>query len=177
MKYQAQWKWPNRYSRILRLLPLFLHAQAGTQSHRSPSVYHVFFSFFFLIIQVFIDLYPLSGEEFNKNSSCSHSKYPLMECTHVLSPMMPEKWGIDEDLYKKTLCFPVTAQPDWLMCIPLGQRKTFSKFDTSFCLFCNSAICSGMWDKNKFHTHILQRPLYIMDACQNCVMMDARAKN
>ena len=51
------------------------------------------------------DLYPLSGEEFNKNSSSSHSKYPLMECTHVLSPMMPEKWGIDEDLYKQLFVF------------------------------------------------------------------------
>ena len=30
-------------------------------------------------------------------------------------------WG----LLQTTLCFPVTAQPDWFMCIPLGQRKTF----------------------------------------------------
>ena len=28
-------------------------------------------------------------------------------------------------LLQKILCFPVTAQPDWFMCIPLGQRKTF----------------------------------------------------
>ena len=33
------------------------------------------------------------------------------------------------------------------MCIPHGQSKTFLKFYTSFCLICNSAICSGMWDK------------------------------
>ena len=60
---------------------------------------------FFLFIRILIDLYPLSGEEFNKNSSSSHSKYPLMECTHVLSPMMPDKCGIDEDLYKQPFIF------------------------------------------------------------------------
>ena len=63
------------------------------------------FSFFCLFIQIFIDFYPLSGEEFNKYSSSSHSKYPLMECTHVLSPMMPGKCGIDEDLYKQLFAF------------------------------------------------------------------------
>ena len=30
---------------------------------------------------------------------------------------------------------------------------------------------------NMFHTHIHQRPLYIMEACQNCVMMDAMTRN
>ena len=33
------------------------------------------------------------------------------------------------------------------------------------------------WHSNTFHTHIHQRPFYIMDACQNCVMMDAMARN
>ena len=51
-------------------------------------------------------------------------------------------WG----LLQTTLCFPVTAQPDWFMCIPLGQRKTFLQFYTSFHLTCNSAIYSGMWE-------------------------------
>ena len=51
-------------------------------------------------------------------------------------------WG----LLQTTLCFPVTAQPDWFMCIPLGQRETFLQFYTSFHLICNSAIYSGMWE-------------------------------
>ena len=33
------------------------------------------------------------------------------------------------------------------------------------------------WHVNIFHTYIHQRPLYIMDACQNCVMMDVMARN
>ena len=49
-------------------------------------------------------------------------------------------WGLQQT----TLCFPVTAQPDWFMCIPLGQRKTFLHFYTSFHLICNSAIYGGM---------------------------------
>ena len=65
----------------------------------------VYFFVFCLFIQIFIDFYPLSGEEFNKYSSSSHSKYPLMECTHVLSPMMPGICGIDEDLYKQLFAF------------------------------------------------------------------------
>ena len=51
-------------------------------------------------------------------------------------------WGT----LQTTLCFPVTAQPDWLMNIPLGQMKTLLNCYTSFRLICNSAICSGMWD-------------------------------
>ena len=78
-------------------------------------------------------------------------------------------WG----LLQTTLCFPVTAQPDWFMCIPLGQRKTFWQFYTSFLLICNSAIYSGMWE----HVNIFQCPLHVMDACQNCVTMDAMAGN
>ena len=85
----------------------------------------VYCFFVFLFIQILIDLYPLSKEEFNKNSSGSHFEYSLVECTHVLSPMIPDKCSIDEGLLQTTLCFPVTAQHDWFMCIPLGQRKTF----------------------------------------------------
>ena len=51
-------------------------------------------------------------------------------------------WG----LLQTTLCFPVTAQLDWFMCIPLGQRKTFLQFYTLFHLIYNSAIYSGMWE-------------------------------
>ena len=35
-----------------------------------------------------------NGEEFNKNISGSHSESSLIECTHGLSLMMPEKCGI-----------------------------------------------------------------------------------
>ena len=120
VNYQAQLKRPNRYSQRysiasscscepFRLLPFSPHAQADTQavlvqSHRSSSALPVgciFFSF----IQILIDLCPLSRDEFNKNSSSSHPKYSLMECTHVLSLMMPEKCGIDEDLYKQPFVF------------------------------------------------------------------------
>ena len=58
-----------------------------------------------LFIHKFIDLYPLSREEFNMNSSSSHSKYYLMECTHVLSLMMLDKCDIDEALYKQPFVF------------------------------------------------------------------------
>ena len=85
------------------------------------------------------------GENKFKNSCSTHSEYPHMECTNVLSLLMLDKCGIDEDLHKQ-LCFPVTAQPDWLMCIPIGWRKTFLKCYTSFHLIGNSAICSDMWD-------------------------------
>ena len=65
----------------------------------------VYCFFVFLLIQILIDHYPLSKEEFNKNSSGSHFEYSLMECTHVLSPMMPDKCGIDEDFYKQPFVF------------------------------------------------------------------------
>ena len=72
-------------------------------AHRSwyTSIVHpvltskVYCFFVFLINQILVDLYPLSKEEFNKNSSGSHFEYSLMEWTHVLSPMMPDKCGID----------------------------------------------------------------------------------
>ena len=87
-------------------LSLSLHTGADTQAlftHCLP-VECIVLSFF-LFIQILIDLYPLSKEEFNKNSSGSHFEYSLMECTHVLSPMMPDKWGIDEDFYKQPFVF------------------------------------------------------------------------
>ena len=60
---------------------------------------------FFLFIQILIDLYPLRKDEFNKNSSGSHFEYSLMECTHVLSSMMPDKCSIDGDFYKQPFVF------------------------------------------------------------------------
>ena len=70
------------------------------QSHRFTSM--VYISFF---IQILIDLYPFSREELNKNSRSSNPKYSLVECTHVLSLMMPDKGGIDDDLYKQPFVF------------------------------------------------------------------------
>ena len=88
------------------LLSLCLHAGADTQAlfTQCLPVECIVFSFF-LFVQILIDHYPLSKEEFNKNSSGSHFEYSLMECTHVLSPMMPDKCGIDEDFYKQPFVF------------------------------------------------------------------------
>ena len=88
------------------LLSLSLRAGADTQALFTqclPVEYILFFRFLF--IQILIEHYPLSKEEFNKNSSGSHFEYSLMECTHVLSPMMPDKCGIDEDFYKQPFVF------------------------------------------------------------------------
>ena len=66
-----------------------------------------------------------------------------------------------------TLWFPVTAQPDWLMCIPLGQRKIFLKCYTSFCLICNSTICSGMWDDKscKYISYQYPSTTFVYNGC------------
>ena len=60
--------------------------------------------------------------------------------------VIPNTLRLDAPMFYYLWCRTVTAQPDWLMCIPLGQRKTFLKCYTSFHLICNSVICSGMWD-------------------------------
>ena len=90
------------------LSPLSLSLQAGADTQalftQCLPVECIVFSCF-LLIQILIDHYPLSKEEFNKNSSGSHFEYSLMECTHVLSPMMPDKCGIDEDFYKQPFVF------------------------------------------------------------------------
>ena len=88
------------------LLSLSLHAGADTQALfiQCLPVECIVFSFL-LFIQILIDHYPFSKEEFNKNSSGSRFEYSLMECTHVLSPMMPDKCGIDEDFYKQPFVF------------------------------------------------------------------------
>ena len=89
------------------LRSLSLHAGADTQALLTQClpVEYILVFFRFLFIQILIDHYPLSKEEFNKNSSGSHFEYSLMECTHVLSPMMPDKCGIDEDFYKQPFVF------------------------------------------------------------------------
>ena len=58
-------------------------------------------------------------------------------CTQVLSRMMLDKCKIG---------FPVTAQLDCLVCIPLGNWKTYLKCYTPFQLICDSALYSCMWD-------------------------------
>ena len=87
-------------------LSLSLHAGADTRAlfTQCLPVECIVFRFY-LFIQIFIDPYPLSKVEFNKNSSGSHSEYSLMECNHVLSPMMPDKCGIDKDFYKQPFVF------------------------------------------------------------------------
>ena len=44
------------------------------------------------------------------------------------APMFYHLWCHWWGLLQTILCFPVTAQPDWFMCIPHGQRKTFLQF-------------------------------------------------
>ena len=86
-------------------LSLFAHRSWYT-SIVHPVLTSIMYCFIvFLFIQIPIDLYPLSKEEFNKNSSGSHFEYSLMECTHVSSPMMPDKCSIDEDFYKQPFVF------------------------------------------------------------------------
>ena len=89
------------------LLPLSLSARRSwyTSIVHPVLTSRVYCFFVFLFIQILIDHYPLGKEEFNKNSSGSHFEYSLMECTHVLSPMMPDKCGIDEDFYKQPFVF------------------------------------------------------------------------
>ena len=68
-----------------------------------------------------------------------------------------------------TLCFPVTAQPDKLMCIPLGQRKTFYTIQLKLQF-------RHMQRHVRWHVNMFQQSLHIIaDACQNCVMMDVVA--
>ena len=118
--------------------------------------------YIYIYIQVLIDLYPPSREEFNKNESGSHSEYSLIECTHVLSHMMPDKWMQHWCRPLQTsLFFSVNAQLGLLMCIPLGQRKTFLKCYTPFHLICISAICSCMWDDMQIYSI----PISITDLC------------
>ena len=90
-----------------------------------------------------------------------------MECTHVLSLVMPDKYCIDEHLYSTTLCFPVTAQPDRLMCSHLGQRKIFLNCCTSSRLICNSTICSGMWDDKscKYISYPYPSTTFVYNGC------------
>ena len=41
------------------------------------------------------------------------------------APMSYHLWCHWWGFLQTTPCFPVIAQPDWFMCFPLGQRKTF----------------------------------------------------
>ena len=87
-------------------LYLSLHTGADTQALLTQCLPVECIVFFVcLFIQILIDHYPLSKEEFNKNSSGSHFECTLMECIHVLSPMMPDKCSIDEDFYKQPFVF------------------------------------------------------------------------
>ena len=68
VKYQSQWKWPNKYSQWLRLLPVSLHAQADTQALlaqtlHSPSAYQwgVLFSFFYLFRYLLISIHSVEN--------------------------------------------------------------------------------------------------------------------
>ena len=160
-----------------------LHARADTQAvlehyHCSPSqCLSVGCIIHFCIIQVLIDLYPPSREDFNKNKSNSHSKYSLVECTHVLSPVIPDKCIIDEDLYyplsfSNCTTWLIDVHPTWwnenilevLHIVPLDLQFRHIQLHVT-------------WHVNILHTHINHRPFHIMDACQKCVTMVAMPGN
>ena len=110
---------------------------------------------FVLFLQILIDPYPLSREEFNNNSSSSHSKYSLMECTHVLSLMMSDKCGIDEDLYKNPLfssnctTWLIDMHPTWSM-ENILEVLHLVPLDLQFC----HVQWHVRWHVNILHTHI-----------------------
>ena len=149
------------------------------QSHRSLVLTSkVHFFRFSLFIQILIDLCPLSRGEFTKTA--------LVVIPNNLwwnAPMLYHLWCQTNAALMRTsinnTLFPVTAQPDWLMCQPLGQKKNILELlhlvplDRQF----HHMQRHVRWHVHIFHTHIHQRPLYMMDACQNCVMLDAMAKN
>ena len=120
----------------------------------------VYIVFRFLFIQILIDHYPLS-KEFNKNSSGSHFEYSLMECTHVLSPMMNPLFS------SNCTTWLIHVHPTWseenilavLHIIPLDLQFRHIQWHV------------------REHVNIFQWPLHVMDACQNCVTMDAMAGN
>ena len=92
--------------KFLKLLtiqaPLFAHAGADTQALFTQCLPArcMFFVLFNLFRYSLIAIHSVRGK-FNKNSSGSHYEYFLVESTHVLSLMVPDKCGIDEDLYKQ----------------------------------------------------------------------------
>ena len=91
---------------------------------------------------------------------------------------MPDKCGIDEDLDKLTLVssncttWLIDMHPTWLE-VNVLEELNIVPLDLRF----HHMQLHVKWHVNIFHTHIHQRPLHIMDACQNYVMMDAMAGN
>ena len=127
-------------------LSFSLHAGADTQAlfTQCLPVECIVFSFFYSFRYSLITIHPVKK---NSTRTAVGVIWILFDGMHPCfitydARQIRHWWG----LLQTTLCFPVTAQPDWSMCIPLGQRKTFLQFYTSFHLICNSAIYSGMWE-------------------------------
>ena len=87
------------------LLSLSLHAGADTQAlfTQCLPVDCIFFSFFYLFRYSLITIH--SVKKNSTRTAVGVILNTLMECTHVLSPMMPDKCGIDEDFYKQPFVF------------------------------------------------------------------------
>ena len=79
--------------------------------------------------------------------------------------VIPNTLWLDAPMFYHLWCRTVTAQPDWLMCIPLGQTKTFLKCYTSFCLICNSAICSGIEMTCKYISYQYPLTTFVYNGC------------
>ena len=84
----------------------------------------------------------------------SHFEYSLMECTHVLSPMMPDKYGIDEDFYSFTHHSTWSAIPTYT-----AARERTCKF-ISMPFACNGCLsklchdgCAGRESGNQTEMH------------------------
>ena len=157
------------------LLSLSLHTGADTQALFTqclPVEYILFFSFF-LFIQILIDHYPLSKEEFNKNSSGSH-----LNTLWWNAPMFYHLWCQTNAAWMRTS----TNNPlfssnctTWLIHVhPTWSEENILAFlhiiplDLQF---------RHIQRHVREHVNIFQWPLHVMDACQNCVMMDAMAGN
>ena len=155
---------------------LSLHAGADTQALFTqclPVECIVCLFFVFLFIQILIDHYPLSKEEFNKNSSGSHFEYSLMECTHFYHLWCQTNAALmrtstNNPLFSSNCTtWLIHVHPTWsaenilavLHIIPLDLQFRHIQRHV------------------REHVKIFQCPLHVMDACQNCVMMDAMAGN
>ena len=157
------------------LLSLSLSAHRGwyTSIVHPVLISRVYCCCCFFFIRILIDHYPLSKEEFNKNSSGSHFEYSLMECTHVLSPWCQTKAALMRTSTNNPLfssyctTWLIHVHPTWseetilavLHIIPLDMQFRHIQRHV------------------REHVNIFQCPLHVMDACQNCVTMDAMAGN
>ena len=133
---------------------LCMHKLIHKQCWHNPIIHLVLTSrayffvtwWFVLSIQILIDLYPLSREEFNNNSSSSHSQYSLIECTHVWHLWCRPNVALmststNNPLFSSNSTTWLTdVHPTW------SDDNSLLNCYTPFHFICNSAICSRVWD-------------------------------